>query len=61
MPINTLQGEWVKFICGYTKSQDPRVRTAAYNAMVNIFLHCMVCFFIHLKIIMFFFLVTITC
>ncbi len=34
--LNNLQGENVKLICKFTKSQDPRVRTAAYDAMVRI-------------------------
>jgi vesicle coat complex subunit len=34
--LNNLQGENVKLICKFTKSQDPRVRTAAYDALVRI-------------------------
>lgn len=37
MVVNNSNGDGVKFICCYTKSQDPRVRTAAYNAMVFCF------------------------
>lgn len=31
-----LQGENVKHICKFTKSQDPRVRTAAYDALLRL-------------------------
>lgn len=34
-PVNNSQFESVQLICCYTRSQDPRVRTAAYNAMVG--------------------------
>lgn len=34
--LNNFQGENVKLICRFTKSQDPRVRTAAYNALVTV-------------------------
>ncbi|EFX70011.1 hypothetical protein DAPPUDRAFT_328539 [Daphnia pulex] len=34
--LNNLQGENVKLICKFTKSQDPRVRTAAYDALLQL-------------------------
>jgi hypothetical protein len=34
--VNYLQGENVNLICKFTKSQDPRVRTAAYDALVGL-------------------------
>ena len=34
--VSSSNGDGVRFVCNYTKCQDPRVRTAAYNAMVNV-------------------------
>lgn len=36
---NNSRGENVKTICKFTKSQDPRVRTSAYNALVSSVIH----------------------